>query len=56
MERVELTGRDLVHLREVLDQTENYDLVRLWLDNGVKVKVNGGMWTAPLGEVKTTDY
>lgn len=53
---VTITGRDLDYLRAMLapgsDGTRPIEQVRVAIDGGLKVSVDQGMWTLPLGEVK----
>jgi len=44
----ELTGTDLASLLRLLNRPDIWDL-KVAIDGGLKIKVNGGCWTPPMG-------
>lgn len=55
MERVELTGQELQQFVRAL-ASRDVDLLRLWVDGGLKYKIDGGCWSPPIGELRTDEY
>lgn len=55
MERVELTGHDLHTFVRSLT-TQEVTLLRVWVDGGLKYKINEGCWSPPVGELRTDEY
>jgi hypothetical protein len=48
---VTVEGRDLDSLRGELSNLADARTVRFVIDGGIKIKVDGGMWSPPLGEL-----
>lgn len=55
VERVEVTDGELRRLIQALT-TRDVQMLRLWIDGGLKYKINGGCWSPPIGDLRTNEY
>jgi len=55
MERVEITGDELQQFLRALARRD-VSLLRVWIDGGLKYKIDGGCWSPPIGELRSDEY
>jgi hypothetical protein len=48
---VEITGPELERFLRLVDEVRPIETLRVSVDDGLKVKIDGGMWSSPIGKV-----